>query len=118
MSDETEKPDYTERRSEPRRLANGYYSVEFQVKKQGPIYQFKLWDVSDHGLSILVKEDSSVLNQLSVGDTLEMKYYSIESITHIKTLDTQIRHITKHDTGRFKGHFLVGLLILSETPSE
>ena len=67
-----------------------YYSVEFSLNSKGPAYIFKLRDISLNCPSILVKEDSSVLKQLKVGDILNVEYNSPESLVPTKLLKTQI----------------------------
>ena len=109
MDDQNTAPPKNENRAAPRTIVSNYYSVEFQVKGAGPIYQFKLWDESAFGLSILVKETSSVLNLLSVDDTLEMKYIRDDPSETPSIIKTRIVHITKQDAGRFSGHCLIGL---------
>ncbi len=101
-----------ERRSENREAAERYYSVQFTTQGLSSHYQFKLWNISSKGMCILVKEDSAVLNHISVGDTLEMTYYLADTQGLHENLKTQIKHITKNDNGRFEGHFMVGLAIL------
>ncbi|OGP59206.1 MAG: hypothetical protein A2V65_12460 [Deltaproteobacteria bacterium RBG_13_49_15] len=105
-----------ERRSSPRTLIDRYYSVQFSFSKKTPTYQFKLRDISENGLCILVKEDSTVLDHVKVGEIIEMKFAPSESPARLKMLRTQIRHITKSNEGRYRGHFLVGLLILESDP--
>jgi len=61
---------------------------------------------------VLVKEDSDLLKHLRVGDILDLKYYTTDSSKPIEYLKTEIKHITKDDTGRFKELYLVGLSIL------
>ena len=90
---------------------NQYYSVEFSVNG-GASYQFKIWDTPSMSMCVLVREDSALLSQLEVGHTLKMKYYSNNDICPTEYLATEIRHITKTDEGRFKGHYLVGLELL------
>ena len=104
----------TGRRSEPRSLVDQYHCVEFQISSIGSFYQFKIWDISNKGMCILVKETSAVLRHLKVDDVLEMKYYPKQEHASIKGLKTQIRHITKNEHGRFKGHYLVGLSVLDK----
>jgi hypothetical protein len=43
-----------------------------------------------------------------------MRYYGKDSKFPSKDLATAIRHITKTDQGRLKGHYLIGLEILEE----
>jgi len=104
--------DFTEKRSESRSIIDRYYSVEFSIREAAYVYQFKIWDISPKGMCVLVKEDSGLLKHLRVGDILDLKYYSTDSSKPTEYLKTEIKHITKDDTGRFKGLCLVGLSIL------
>lgn len=101
-----------ERRSEPRKQVDQYYSVEFSTNGVDPTYQFKIWNIPSTSMGVLVREDSDILPRLKVGDTLNMKYYSTDSVYPSDYLQTAITHITKNDQGRFRGHYLVGLEIL------
>lgn len=101
-----------ERRSENRASDERYYSVQFTTKALASFYQFKLWNISSKGMCILVKEDSKVLKHLKVNDTIEMTYYLTDSQGAHERLKTHIKHITKNDSGRFQGHYMVGLSIL------
>jgi len=65
-------------------------------------------------LGILVNEDSAVLEYLTVNDILKMKYYHPEASSATEFLKTKIIHITKKEHGSFKGHFLIGLLIIKK----
>ena len=107
MSDE-----FVEKRSEHRNIVDKFYSVEFALKGIDFVYQFKIWNMSSRGMCVLIKEDSDVLKHLKAGDILDMKYYSSDSSEPAEKRQTEIRHITRDDKGRFKGHFLVGLSIL------
>ena len=102
------------RRSEPRSPADKYSSVEFSVSDLAFNFQFKIWEISRSGMSILAKEDSAVLEHVKVGDVLDMKYYPEELTEAPLILKTEIKHITKHDEGKFKGHYLLGLAIIEE----
>jgi hypothetical protein len=101
-----------ERRPESRTILDRYYSVEFQLQDTGNVYQFKLRDMSMKGLGILVNKNSAVLKHLKVGNTLDMKYIPPESAGVSESLKTQIAHITQKENEPFKGHFLIGLLIM------
>jgi hypothetical protein len=64
------------RRSENRTsIIEQPYSVEIALGRSIPIYHLKVKDISGDGLCILVKEDSSILNLLEIGQVLEMKYW-------------------------------------------
>lgn len=101
-----------EKRFESRIILDRYYSVEFRLKETASVYQFKLRDMSSNGVGILVNKDSAVLQYLKAGDTLDMKYVPPESAGLAESLKTQLIHITQKDEDPFKGHFLIGLLII------
>jgi hypothetical protein len=113
MNEQNSTSNIHEKRTEERRPPNQYYSVQFSLKNLAYIYQFKIWNVSSGGLCILVKEDSDVLGFLKVGDIVDMKYYVAEKPGTTEAFKTEIRYVTRQEEGRFKGHSLVGLLILN-----
>jgi hypothetical protein len=92
---------------------NQYHSVEFHIKGLELPYHVRIWDKASESMSILVNEGSSVLPLLKVGDTLDSKYYSANSIYPSENMQTLIRHITRNKNGRLKGHYLIGLKILN-----
>ncbi len=100
-----------ERRSEPRRVVDDYYSVEFSVAGIEVVYQFKIWNVSSRGMCLLVRQNSDILRHLRVGDTIEMKFYKSDATKPSEYIKMQISHITKDEVGKFKDHFLVGLCV-------
>jgi hypothetical protein len=106
--------DWKERRSEPRRRPEQYHSAEFIFEEAELHYQFKIWDTAASSMCVLVKESSEVLHLMTVGKTLRVRYYSQKSPFPSDALKTVIRHVTRNDQGKFKGHFLVGLEILPE----
>jgi hypothetical protein len=109
--------EFVEKRSEPRDIIDKFYSVEFALKGIDFVYQFKIWNMSSKGMCVLIKENSDVLKHLKAGDIVDMKYYSSDSLAPTEHLQTEIRHITKDDEGRFKGHVLVGLSIIGNKES-
>lgn len=111
MNQENSNTTPPDKRSEKRHPPDKYYSVQFSLKDLASIYQFRIWDTSSGGLCILVNEDSEVLNHMEVGDIIFMTYYISEKPGTTEDFKTEVRHITKHEEGRFKGHFFVGLLI-------
>ncbi len=86
-------------------------SVEFSVNTFALAYQFKILETSPSGMSILIKDDSAILEHLKEGMILKMKYYPENESVAPKILDTKIMHITKSDSTRLKGHFQVGIQI-------
>ena len=89
-----------------------FHSVEFSIKGLELPYQVRIWDNESESMCILLKESSSVLPLLKVGDTLDSKYYSAGSVYPTQNMKTVIRHITKKNNGRLRGHYLIGLKIL------
>ncbi len=102
-----------ERRSEPRHSPEEYHCVEFSLDDLAIPYQFKIWNIASKSMCLLVRQDSDILRRIKVGDTVNMKYYSGCSWSSGEYKPTAIRHITKNDEGPFKGHYLVGIEILS-----
>ena len=102
-----------ENKAVSRHILDNYHSVQFSLNDMGPIYLFKLRDISLNGPCILVKEDSSVFKQLEVGDILHMEFNPPELSVPNKLLKTRIISKNSHDL--FTGHSLVGLSIVEET---
>ena len=102
-----------ENKAVSRHILDNYHSVQFSLNDMGPIYLFKLRDISLNGPCILVKEDSSVFKQLEVGDILHMEFNPPELSVPNKLLKTRIISKNSHDL--FAGHSLVGLSIIEET---
>jgi hypothetical protein len=92
-----------------------YYSVEFALHAQHPVYQFKLWRSTQKALFFLVKENSAVLSGLKVGNVMPMKYYSDETLHPTMMLKTQIHGIINETHGRFRGHCRIKLEIVQNT---
>ena len=101
----------TLKRREPRKIIDEYYSVEFATSDMEVTHQFKLWNLSPRGMCIMAREESSILNHLKVGDILNMRYYKTDLPQPSDYTKTEIRHITREEEGRFKGHYLIGLAI-------
>jgi hypothetical protein len=93
-----------------------FYSVEIPLDGLEFLHQFKIWNIDPETFFVVVKEESEILSCLRVGDTIKMKYYIMNPASPPKYLPTKIKHITKEDQGRFKGHVVIGLDILDEQP--
>ena len=102
------------RKMVPLEKMDRYYSVEFSSDKISIAHQFKIRNIESMSMCILVREDSSVLSQIKVGDILDMKCNRLSTgdSSGSEHRKTAIRHIIKKDQGRLKGHYLVGLEIL------
>ena len=115
MADELLTPfPFKEKRSEPRIPTDQFYSVEFFIPELSARYQFKLRDVSTGGIGIIVKNDSMSLDHLQVGNIMEMRYFSLSGSAPPESLKTRIEHISKCESGRYKGHHIVGFSIIEK----
>ena len=99
-------------RTEAKSLLEEYYSVQFFLNDKGPTYLFKLRNFSANGPCILVKQDSSVFNELKVGDILDMEYNQPESLGNGTLFKTRIAAKNSHD--RYAGHSIVELSIIDD----
>jgi hypothetical protein len=113
MGEKNTTNNLAENKAVSRHILDDYHSVQFSLNDMGPIYLFKLRDISLNGPCILVKEDSSVFKQLEVGDILHMEFNPPELSVPNKLLKTKIISKNSHDL--FTGHSLVGLSIIEET---
>ena len=109
MADDDFKNSSVERRTEARKGANSIYGAELDLPGI-PIHRLKFKDISHNGVCVLIKENSSILTHLRAGQTLSMRYNS-PYLLGTPTLKSEIKHITKAKQGRFKGHYLIGVLI-------
>jgi integration host factor subunit alpha len=103
----------SDRRTEPRfeNLQHGTAVVRISGI---PIYVFKLKDVSENGTCFVVKEDSSLLRNIQVGQEIEIQIVLNQSGSVTTVFQrSKIIQITKPDEGRFTGHLLIGVRILS-----
>ena len=98
-------------------ISDRYYSVEFTIAENKILYQFKLWNSASQSLFILVKEGSEMLQRLKEGTVFKTKYYTTDSLRPTVSSETRIKTITRDDNGRFKGHYRIGLDILSQKES-
>ncbi|HSQ85323.1 MAG TPA: hypothetical protein VLM43_11430 [Desulfobacterales bacterium] len=112
MGEKNSANNMVESRAVSKYILDNYYSVQFSLNDMGPIYLFKLRNISLSEPCILVKEDSSVFEQLEVGDILDMKFNPMELSVPNKLLKTKIISKNSHDL--FTGHSLVGLSIIEE----
>ena len=98
------------RRFQAKTLSDEYYSVQFFINGKGPSYLFKLRNISSNRPCILVKHDSTVFKELSVGDVLEMEYNPPESFGVGTLLRTRIASKIPHD--RYTGHSVIELSVI------
>jgi len=111
MSDDASTNYPEEKRSEPRKLLDQPYSVEIDLGRRIPAYQLKLRDISGHGSCIIVQKDSLILNHLTVGQELKMKYWTDSRAEPMGYFRVQVIHISKPVEEQFKKQYLIGLFI-------
>ncbi len=110
------KPPGSERRADPRVTIDQFYSVEVAMPglKASTHFQFKIRDISARGLCLVVREDSALLPHLKPGVILDMTYWPVDKSIPPLRAKTQIRHVSQDPAGKYKGHYLVGLLVLAK----
>jgi hypothetical protein len=77
-----------------------------------PSYQFKVKDISSKGTCLLVTENSSILNELSIGDQLDIQYHYNDGSRSPEFLRAEVIHITKAEQNPLRGHYLIGIRII------
>ena len=100
-----------EKRSELRSTKLRDYRVEIKFVGE-PIYQFKVADVSTKGAGLLINDNSAFLKLIEIGQIIDANFISPHGSYPTGMYRSEIRHITKMDKGKYKGHRLVGILIL------
>ena len=102
-----------DRRSAVREPSKRFHSVEMKIGSL-PIYLFKLKDISSNGACFLVKEGSSILKHLKVGQVLNMKYHANDEMEPSEVFKSEIKYIQNNVEGQFKGHYSVGIMLLEK----
>lgn len=108
---------FKEKRAKPRIKTSKFYSVEIYVQELSTRYQFKLRDISNSGIGIVVRDDSQILPHLHVGSVLDIWYMPPPRIAASELWKTRIEHISKCENGRYKDHHIVGFSILGKQDS-
>jgi hypothetical protein len=90
-----------------------YHSVEFSLKGLDFPWQVRIWDNVQGSMTVLVREDSSVLQYLKAGDTVDARYYRTGSIYPSEKVRTLIHNISKNSDGRLRGHYSIDLKIVN-----
>ena len=113
MAEENSAKDHQDRRSEVREPSKRFHSVEMKIGSL-PIYLFKLKDISSKGACFLVKEGSSILKHLKVGQVLDMKYHANDEMEPSEIFKSEIKYIQNNLDGQFKGHYSIGIMLLEK----
>jgi len=101
------------RRNQDRAYVEPYTTNTFlEFSLSGRTHQCLLLDVSPRGLGMLVSQtETEILQHLRPGARMNMAYTSPEATV---PMDFEIRHVTEIKRGNFRGHFQVGLCLVSE----
>ena len=102
-----------EKRSEHRPATSRDYRIEIKFVGE-PIYQFRLINVTNEGASILVKDDSSFLNLIEMGQIETITFISPKGSNPYGIYKIEVKHISKLHKQIYKGHQLVGISILEK----
>jgi hypothetical protein len=101
-----------ERRAEPRSTKLPAHRVEIKFPSI-PVYQLKVRDVSPSGAGIVVRADSKFLTMVRIGQELNVNFLApADHATLSGQCRLRIEHISELESGRFKGHHVVGISIL------
>jgi hypothetical protein len=102
-----------DRRNQDRAYVEPYTTntfLEFTIS--GRTHRCPLLDVSPAGLGMLISHtEKEILQHLRPGARMSMAYTSPEATV---PMNFEIRHITEIKRGNFRGHFQVGLCLVSE----
>jgi hypothetical protein len=113
MHKDTTEYSIGEKRSEPRQAKLRHYRSEIKFVGE-PIYQFRVINVTTKGAGILINDDSAFLNMIEVGQIVDVNFISPEGSNPSGMYTAEIKHITKLDKQKHKGHRLVGVSILTK----
>ena len=103
-----------ERRAEPRSARLPVHRVEIKFPSV-PVYQLKVRDVSSSGAGIIVRADSKFLTMVRIGQELNVNFLApADHATLSGHHRLRIAHISELESGRFKGHHVVGISILEQ----
>ena len=82
-----------------------------------PVSRFRIKDISRNGTCFLVRENSTALRNLRIGQQIEIQFQT-DGIDPAVLYRSEIMHITKANRDPFKGYFMVGVKIVSKLTLE
>jgi hypothetical protein len=101
-----------DRRNQHRAYVEPYTTNTFlEFTLSGRMHRCALLDVSPGGLGMLVPQIEKEILSTAARHQMNMVYTSPEATV---PMDFEIRHITEIKRGSFRGHFQVGLCLVSE----
>lgn len=95
-----------------KRLSTGSTSTAEIKLSAVPVHQLKLRDSSLHGACLLIKKESAVIKHLAIDQMLTVRFQSAERSNSTGVFKIEIKHITEAKSGRYQGHYLVGVKII------
>ena len=102
-----------ERRLEPRATNLSNHGAGFKFTGVA-VYQLKVLNLSAKGAGVIARVDSNFLKMIQIGQELDVKLISSGETGgpsgHYKS---RIEHVSELKEGRFRGHMVVGLSLLS-----
>jgi hypothetical protein len=98
-----------ERRSESRREVDQECTVSFISSRPRGIHRLMILNETSKSMSFLIRGDSDIMSEMSVGDAVGMLYCLPHRFSCYVYRNTIVRHITKKEKGPFSGYCLVGM---------
>jgi hypothetical protein len=103
-----------EKRTNPRYPALSEHMVVFAFPS-APLYQLKVKDISETGIGVIVKPESKFLDLIEIGQEMQLELLAPQESQHMQGFyEARIAHITALEEGKFKGHKLIGLELISK----
>jgi hypothetical protein len=105
---------FKEKRIKPRHPALSEHMVVFSFPG-APLYQLKAKDISETGIGVIVKPDSKFLKLIEIEQEMNVELLAPQESQHVQGFyGARVAHITPLEEGRFKGHILVALKLISK----
>jgi hypothetical protein len=105
-----------DRRIKERRSPRGGLYTVIRIGAGVPEYFAKIKDVSSEGTCFLINEGSAIREHLELGQKIGMQFVYPGNYRSSFFLQSEIKHISKPEDGRFRSHFLVGIKIQDKMP--
>ena len=115
MNEKTPLENSTDNRAENREEADRSHSAIIRISG-APDYHVKLKDISENGACFIVNSDSSLLDNVRIGDRVDIQLHLTDGAKTAAFYKSKVLHITEAVGGRFNNHFMVGLRILQRLP--
>jgi hypothetical protein len=80
-----------------------------------PMYQLKIRDISETGAGVIVRPESKFLHLIQLGQELRMRLIAPRgSRFRAGAYRGRVTQITELETGKYRGHLLVGIALTAE----